>query len=563
MTSLRVGWASKSSISRRFWRVYLSTSLGVKGKLVAEVPGGDTGYVLRDVKPGLNVVRILAVNNVGTEDEWAGASNTAYKMVTRDTQTPAAPVKAGASQVASAISASVVLDPPAENEPASEVEIIQGSDPSLGQRIAVAPVARGSDTGEGGARSPTATVPAMPGRTAVRRVLSIRNRTRSAQHPGSAVTVPITTVDYPNHNALVVGSIVTGTLVNIVAPVSNQRWEHGTYGARLRAVPPTSEWLGASTTDGWGLSGTGILAAEPSGSYYMTAATITISTYDLGSTKNWWLECWDEAQRDAAELPMANLESRLLNFYSGPLGINALAGDDRNVDWSFQAFRSDGKPTQPLPPTRWQYRYGDAEPLGDWLEYIPGIHARGRYVQARMILDEPMGMTRVLVPYAYCRVWTPHAEAPITNSLPHRGVLKPVGYAGLAIKENATAQNIGTSAVTVTLYDTATPFKYITSSTADGTFIVDYAGVYSVDFDASFSSDSNNFNLECYLWVNGAEQVFEFHRRIQTAGALGSAGFNGLVALAVGDVVFVKVEASADSKTWTPEALSFRISREE
>jgi len=563
MTSLLVGWDAKKSMTRRHWRVYHGASKNLKGRLAAEVAGNETGYILRDVPTGLNVVRVIAVNNAGTEDDWVAAGNSAFKVVSRDTQSPSTLTNSGASQVASAISVAVVFDPPSENEPATEVEVIRGADPSLGQLVAVVPAERGSDTGESGARTTTATVPAMPGRTGDRTVLSIRGRTKSAKHPGSVVTVPMTTVGYPNHDAVTFATIALATLTGIHTPTSNQRWEHGSYGGRLRACPPSSEWLGASTTDGWGLSGTGILAAEPSGAYYMTAATITVSTYDLGAVKDFWLECYDEAQRDPAELPMASLESRLLSAYSGPLEVPFLAGDDRNPDWAFQLIRSDGKPVRPLPMTRWQYRYGDTEPLGDWLEYVPGVHANGRYVQAQMIVHEPMGMNRVLVPYAYCRAWTPHAQAPMSSTPPHNGVLKPVGYAGLAVKENAAPQNIGTAPVTVTLYDTATPSRYVTASVDNGTFVVVYGGIYSVDFASSFSSDSNNFNLECYLWVNAVEQVFEFHRRIQTAGALGAASFNGVVSLATNDVVFVKVEASDDSKSWTPEALSFRISREE
>jgi hypothetical protein len=559
MSSLRIGWEAQRDATRRLWRIYLSEVETIKGKMIAEADGADTAYRIRDVPEGKWFVRVIAVNNAGTETDWklpVVTGSTASVVVSRDKEDPSTPTNAGANQVVNELSIQVTLDPPDENDPPQEVEVIQGPDASLGQLLTSAPAERGSETGDVGERTVTAPVPALPGRTGTRRVLSIRGRTKAAKHPGSAVTVPITTIDYPNHDSVVVGSVVTGTLTNIYAPISTDSWEAGTYGIRLRAHPPSTNWNG-----GWGTSGSGILANEPSGSYYVREAAITVATYDLGSAKDFWLECYDEAQRDANGLALTSVASKDLAYASGPVEVDRFSGGDRNVNWAFDLFRSDGKPRRPLPKTRWQYQTSLTTNLGDWQEYVPGARANGRYVRARMYLDEPTGFSRVEVPYAYVRAWTPHDQAPITPTPPHDGVLQPVGYAYLGLSEGTTAQDIGQSPVTVTYYE-GTPTTYaISASTTTGVFTVRHGGVYDVDFSSSFSGSNPGMTIECYLWVNTTEQDAEFHRSIGTANAIGSAAFGAQVSLATNDIVFVKVESDTNSRSWTPEALTFKMKR--
>ena len=557
MTTIRVGWNAKEDAIRRFWRIYLSERESIKGKLVAEIDGSETAYFIRNVKAGPHWVRVVAVNNANTETDWTtdvAKEGTGSIVVTRQTKAPSTPVSAGAAPVVNELAVQVVMDPPDEDDPAQDVEVIQGSDPDLGQLVAVVPVDRGSETGEQGDRSTSAAIPHLPGRTSERRVLSIRGRTRGVKHAGSAVTVPITAIDYPNHDSVVAGSVVTGTLTNFPAPVSTQRWEAGTYGVRLRENPSTASWLG-----GWGTSSSGTMAAEPSGAHYMTGATLTMTTYDLGSAKDFWLECYDEAQRDGAALAMAKVASNRLEAPSNPLMIGNLDGGDRDGNWSMAMFRSDGKPYRPLERTRWQYRVGAAEPLGDWLEYVPGVRGNARYIQARMILSEPTGFARILVPYAYVRAWTPHDQAPITNDLPHRGVLSPVGYGGLYVGEGAVAQSVGTSLITVTAFDTAMTTYGIAASVADSTLTVRHAGVYKISETASFSG-SNNVNFENYLIIDGVQSGHEWHRAMG-GGDIGSAAFSCVCALDAGAVIHVAVICDAVSKSWTPNALNFSAIR--
>lgn len=561
MTVLRVGWDAKQDALRKYWRIYLSERESDKGKLVAEVNGYDTGHVIRDVSEGKKWVRVLAVNTAGTETDWKSGpvkASTGTIVVNRKRQAPSTTNNAGAAPVVNELGMNVVLDPPDLNDPPQSVEVIAGSDPDLGQTVSVVPVERGSETGEGGARGVRASVPTLPGRTATRRVVAIRGVTKGAKHAGTVTTVPITTIDYPNHDATVLGSVVTATLTNVVAADSTNRWESGSYGVRTRANPPSTDWLG-----GWGLSGSGTLASEPSGAYRMTAATITISTYDLGSSKVFWLECYDEAQTDPDNLPFDVVESRNLIQPSGPIEIENLDGGERNNNWALYTTRSNGKPRRPLPPTRWQYRYGDSEPLGDWLEYVPGVRGNARYIQARMILAQPSGFNRVLVPYAYVRAWTPHDQAPVSNTQPHKGVLSPVGRAYMGLAEGTDPQNISTAAVTVVAYAGVPTTNYISASTTTGVFTVKYAGAYDIDFAASFSGSNPGMTIECYLWINTTEQAAEFHRSIGTANAIGSASFGMQADLAAGDAVFVKVESDTDSRSWTPEALTFKMKRVE
>ena len=69
-THARIEWDAPADASRRYWRVYRSSSENSKGELVTEVDGDTRAYIDRNLGPGTWWWRVLAIGLTGTEEDW-------------------------------------------------------------------------------------------------------------------------------------------------------------------------------------------------------------------------------------------------------------------------------------------------------------------------------------------------------------------------------------------------------------------------------------------------------------------------------------------------------------
>ena len=125
-------------------------------------------------------------------------------------------------------------------------------------------------------------------------------------------------------------------------------------------------------------------------------------------------------------------------------------------------------------------------------------------------------------------------------------------YSGLSVANNAVAQTgITATPAVLTAFDTVLPESNVTGDHTANTLTVD-AGVATGDYliAASFSfSGSNNATFAFELFKNNVATGLKMDRKLGTGGDVGSSGFNGLLELAAGDVLDVRV--SGDGATVT------------
>ena len=166
---------------------------------------------------------------------------------------------------------------------------------------------------------------------------------------------------------------------------------------------------------------------------------------------------------------------------------------------------------------------------------------------------------------------SPDTAGALTNVMPDPpNQVSPVGYVGRVHASNGDIQvNIGTSTAIsngryvvagygeITVDDgsnteaiTTTPAKLglfvnnglsllTTPDAANDRITVSVDGVYKVFHQSSFSFSIGNVIIEAHIRINQAEQRQGFHRKIGTAGDVGSASCSGLYSLTAGDEIEV------------------------
>lgn len=146
-----------------------------------------------------------------------------------------------------------------------------------------------------------------------------------------------------------------------------------------------------------------------------------------------------------------------------------------------------------------------------------------------------------------------------------------MGYAGIVLSVSGapkTIVGVGTSYSLVDIFDTITAqSSTVNSGGSTATLSPDYcltmptAGIYRVDFWASFSSGSGNELVTFRPHVNGNPGIVEVDRDV-SANDTGSVSFSGIIPYSAGDVidVRVKIDSGTDTLTFLSAGLStFRV----
>lgn len=416
MRPLRISWDAVVDANIASWRIYLSTCHLDKGERIAEVAPDDRTFTTRPLPDAQYHVRVLAVSFGGTEEDWQLTRGQDRLTVSAARAEPDDLVNPGAALVSGETGIRIVADPSVES-PAHHVEVIRGPDEYRGQLVGTLDIPHEEFVGDLTGRAASFLLPALPGRRTGGgdMKLLLRPVTREGKRGGTAASVEVPYLDLPNHTPTVLASIVGTTLVGITAAVNTDPWEtDATDGARLKEIPQSSD---LTVANGWGTSGSGLFADNPSGARYLIEGVITTDEIDLGAVKTFVLECYDEVQRKTAAGALATIESRRLEFPSAPHLDPATADTTIGPDWCFRFLQSDGKPLRPLPASFWEHRIGDTTPLsGDWLPHVPGTRHRGRYVESRFTMSEPVGLHQLICPRAYMRAWVANDTRVIEKS---------------------------------------------------------------------------------------------------------------------------------------------------
>lgn len=138
------------------------------------------------------------------------------------------------------------------------------------------------------------------------------------------------------------------------------------------------------------------------------------------------------------------------------------------------------------------------------------------------------------------------------------------GYASILTVDGSTAQTgISATPAIVTGWsangaasDGLTP-DY---TTTDG-ITIDVDGVYAIYFQSSFSGTGSK-TFEYHLRVDGVEQAEGAHRKMGTAGDVGSVSFAAIKSLSAAEVVTVYVESGDGGTSVTPldaQLIAFQI----
>jgi len=417
---LRADWDVQPDANRRILRVYLSRTAGAKGSLQAELDPVAQSYLIRNVGEGSVWVSILSVSRAGTEEDFGTSAAVGRMLVTRQKTKPSAVTNAAVAIIGGP-SKAVRFDPPDADDPPQKLEIIKGPDEHRGQIVGTVEAERTGTTSDQGQSTQSVPLPSLPGRRTGGGVESVVVRAVNAggKASGAATALTVPYLDMPNHTPTLLSSIVGTTLVGYQAAGNTDAWEYdATDGVRLKAIPNSDQITDAN---GWGTSGSGLYADNPSGARYLVAGTITSDEIDLGAVRTFVLECYDEAQRDAADV-FADIESRRLNdFVTSPVDwIPPESQVDEAVDgspiWAYRLLQSNGKAMRPLDTTLWEYRIKDTSPVdGDWLRATTGALLRGRYIETRFTLSDPLGMHQVSSAVVYARAWVPVGDVSVVT----------------------------------------------------------------------------------------------------------------------------------------------------
>ena len=142
------------------------------------------------------------------------------------------------------------------------------------------------------------------------------------------------------------------------------------------------------------------------------------------------------------------------------------------------------------------------------------------------------------------------------------GKIAPVGYGEIYTQDGqnqspAVTQTPGTSPVLYTGFTENGLSKYITPDHTADKLTVEYAGVYSIDIQVSFSgSNSTTFHFQLQRDLDGTPTETHIHadRRLGQSGDVGSVSFTGYLSLTAGESIGVYITGEAGATINTHEA---------
>lgn len=466
------------------WLVYASRgSRKAKGEVKSKPipPSERKAEILLDI--GIWYVRVIAQFRDGSEEPWQQVTPRRF-VVTGGGGELSEPTEALVANVDPQVSGGLTIAPTDESEPPHFLEVIEHEDdyPTWGKVIAQAPARLDGpllDTALAPSiRFPVADPMHVPGSAANHnpaRTLSVRRVGYGGQVSAPA-TQQVTLVDRLGYGEILIAEVDTGagSQTGFPTPAATDAFEYDTVaGFRMRELPPLSDtafYADMGTAD----AGTG---KDQSVSPFLRVGVIPTDEVDLGADLVFQLECADRARRahpsgtpaatrDAiGEIPV----STMYGIPTQPVAHekwkdNPLAFGPYYLS---RHVRGDGSPVHPLRRIRWEYRAATSITVSldddgvPWLPYVPGSWVRGRYVQARLTLEDETGWFQVISGDIVVKALVPERMAygvlSWTGSTAHPGmtVTLPVHpVTGGALFPNA-------GVVTATAYGTATTFAVV------------------------------------------------------------------------------------------------------
>lgn len=144
------------------------------------------------------------------------------------------------------------------------------------------------------------------------------------------------------------------------------------------------------------------------------------------------------------------------------------------------------------------------------------------------------------------------------------------GYAGLLLTSAGAPQvlaGVAQTPLAITQYDVRSAQSADVNddgSAADagtGIITVNAAGLYHVDFFTSFSLNANNRTVTFRSFLNGSPGLIELERFVSTGADVGEMAASGIVPLAAGDEIEIRVSQSSGSADVSFIALGFNLFR--
>ena len=132
-------------------------------------------------------------------------------------------------------------------------------------------------------------------------------------------------------------------------------------------------------------------------------------------------------------------------------------------------------------------------------------------------------------------------------------------YGMLSVKGGTAEQDVETTYVKLTGFNSAPVSKNLTADFGNDRFIVP-EGTYSTVFQSSFSGTVST-EFEFVLFRNDVEQPIGCHRTLGTGGDVGSCSFVGLIKCDEDTELDVRVKANGLLKAVTPVDMQFTIVR--
>ncbi len=199
--------------------------------------------------------------------------------------------------------------------------------------------------------------------------------------------------DRPDTYRVAICGLAGGTLDQISAAAATDPWELSGGKIRLRRKPTVAN---ATTANGWGTVASGLLASSPAAAKYLTQGYVESAEKDLGASRCFFLEFWDDVERASATAIARPV--RALKFPVDPNTHPVLQGSADGPAWWGRRYRQDGKPRRALEECRWDVKFGDSSPIS--MDYRPAIHGeqiKARYIRVRRLLRDPAGLHQVQV----------------------------------------------------------------------------------------------------------------------------------------------------------------------
>ena len=542
----RLTWTPSNSAFVAKQRVYASDSATHKGTLIATLSPSEYTCLIEDLDEVLYWFRVLAVSKSGVEENWR-LSKAVVKHRMAKAAHQVAPITAQAQKPAvglvdNAQGLRVSLDAVDKDNPPTEIEVVKGDDAETGQLVARIPVDRANPKTEFGQRH-TFTLPALPGQGAgVVTPYTIRPVAADGKDAGpvvAGISFNVPTFKRPNHEPQELASLVTGTKSGWVTALETDKHEFGTYGVRAKLNPATTNATGFT-------SGSNNLGDEFSGAYYYTTVVVPTTILDMLGSKEFMLELYDQWHYDTAVGAMTFLQSGQADFPSDPAADPKGEEVEMSPFWAAHLLRSNGHPAQPHEPVFWEYRVAEsiaALTAQAWQVYVPGIRLKGRYLDARMTVRNPLGYHQPVCDRAYVRAWVPWSE----DHVPPQNL--PVAYAGAYVTGGVANITLGTVPKKLSSFTAATPTFNAEISIVGAVATVSHSGVYKVDFQSSFTGSTGSI-YTIRLYKNGIPSSFAVSRKLGTGGDVGSCSFTSLLTAVTGATFAIYGSTDGNNKDY-------------